>query len=117
VHTTGNEDADIAFITCGTASSQAKEGQRELEKLGIKSKVLKLRTIRPFPEEELLEALKGVKYVFVPEYNVVGWLANEVKHTLYGKCDAQIVSGPKVAGGMSMPAEAIIAEVMEKVNG
>jgi pyruvate ferredoxin oxidoreductase alpha subunit len=116
VHITGNEDAEIAFVTCGTASNQAKEGQRELEKLGIKSKVIKLRTIRPFPEEELQEALKGVKHVFVPEFNVVGWLANEVKAKLYGKVDVNIHAGPRVAGGMSLPAEAIIQEVMEVVN-
>jgi len=85
-------------------------------KLGIKSKVIKLRTIRPFPKEELLEALEGVKHVFVPEFNVVGWLEKEVKTALYGKHDAEIVGAPRVAGGMSMPAEAILREVMEHTN-
>ena len=116
VHVTGTEDAEIAFIACGTAANQAKEAERELMKLGIKSKVIKLRTIRPFPEQELLEALKGVKHAFVPEFNVVGWLSNEVKNHLFGKCDTNIVCGPRVAGGMSMPAEAIIQEVMEVIN-
>jgi pyruvate ferredoxin oxidoreductase alpha subunit len=117
VQVSGDEDAEIAFIACGTASQQAKETQRELTKQGVKSKVIKLRTIRPFPEEELLAALEGVKYAFCPEFNVVGWLANDVKAKLYGKCDTEIVAGPQVGGGMSMPAEAIIREVMEKVNG
>lgn len=116
VHVTGDLDAEIAFVACGTASNQAKEAHRELAKLGVKTKVIKLRTIRPFPTEELLAALEGVKYAFVPEFNVVGWLANDVKAHLYGKCDTEIVSGPKVGGGMSMPAEAIIVEVMEKLN-
>ncbi|HHH19676.1 MAG TPA: ferredoxin oxidoreductase, partial [Campylobacterales bacterium] len=114
---TGDEDAEIAFISCGTASQQAKEAQRELSKQGVKSKVIKLRTIRPFPKEDLLKALEGVKYAFVPEFNVVGWLANDVKAKLYGETDTEIIAGPQVAGGMSMPAEAIITEVMEKVNG
>ena len=116
-HVTGDEDAEIAFIACGTASQQAKETQRELAKQGVKSKVIKLRSIRPFPKQELLDALEGVKYAFVPEFNVVGWLANDVKAKLYGECDAEIIAGPQVGGGMSMPAEAVIAEVMEKVNG
>jgi pyruvate ferredoxin oxidoreductase alpha subunit len=116
VHVTGDADAEIAFIACGTASYQAKEANRELSKLGIKSKVIKLRTIRPFPEAELIEALKGVKTAFVPEFNVVGWLDKDVKRALYGKCDTEIVGGPRVAGGMSMPAEAILREVMEKIN-
>jgi pyruvate ferredoxin oxidoreductase alpha subunit len=117
VEVSGDEDAEIAFIACGTASQQAKETQRELTKQGVKSKVIKLRTIRPFPEADLLEALNGVKYAFCPEFNVVGWLANDVKAKLYGKCETEIVAGPQVGGGMSMPAEAIIQEVMEKVNG
>lgn len=116
VHVAGDADAEIAFVTCGTASYQAKEANRELTKLGIKTKVIKLRTIRPFPEAELLEALKGVKTIFIPEFNVVGWLEKEVKKALYGKCDADVVGGPRVAGGMSMPAEAILREVMEKIN-
>lgn len=116
VHVTGDADAEIAFVACGTASYQAKEANRELTKLGIKTKVIKLRTIRPFPEAELLEALKGVKTIFVPEFNVIGWLEKEVKKALYGKCDADVVGGPRVAGGMSMPAEAILREVMEKIN-
>jgi len=112
-HITGDENAEIAFVTCGTASHQAKEAQRELSKLGIKSKVIKLRTIRPFPQDELIEALDGVKHLFVPEFNVVGWLSNEVKSNLYGKKDVNIHAGPRVAGGMSLPAEAIIQEVQE----
>ena len=116
IHTAGNEDAEIAFVACGTASNQAREGQRELEKLGIKSKVIKLRTIRPFPEEELIKELEGIKHVFVPEFNVVGWLANEIKAKLYGKVDVNIHAGPKVAGGMSLPAEAIIQEVQEVLD-
>ncbi|MEA1880111.1 MAG: transketolase C-terminal domain-containing protein [Campylobacterota bacterium] len=116
VHVTGSEDAEIAFVTCGTASHQAKEAERELMKLGVKSKVIKLRTIRPFPQDELLEALEGVKHVFVPEFNVVGWLEKEVKTALYKKSDAEVIGGPRVAGGMSMPAEAILKEVFEHIN-
>lgn len=116
IHVSGDEDAEIAFVACGTASQQAKEANRELEKLGIKTKVIKLRSIRPFPHDELLEAVQGVKHLFVPEFNVVGWLEKEVKSSLYNKCDTNIIGGPRVAGGMSMPAEAIIAEVQEIVN-
>jgi pyruvate ferredoxin oxidoreductase alpha subunit len=115
-HVTGDEDAELAFVTCGTASYQAKEAHRELAKLGIKSKVIKLRTIRPFPVDELIEALDGVKNLFVPEFNVVGWLSNEVRSALYGKVNVNIHAGPRVAGGMSMPAEAIIREVQEVLN-
>jgi len=116
VHSTGDEDAEIVFVSCGTASHQAKEAHRELAKLGIKSRVLKLRTIRPFPHKELEEATKNAKYIFVPEFNVVGWLDKEVTQSLYGKSKAKIIGRPRVAGGMSMPAEAILKEVFENTN-
>jgi pyruvate ferredoxin oxidoreductase alpha subunit len=116
VHVTGNEDAEIAFVTCGTASHQAKEAQRDLEKLGVKTKVIKLRTIRPFPKEELIAELEGVKHVFIPEFNVVGWLEKEVKEALYNRINPEIIGGPRVAGGMSLPSEAIQREVFEHIN-
>lgn len=116
VDVTGDLDAEVAFVACGTAAHQAKEAQRELNKVGIKSKVIKLKTIRPFPHDELLEAVQGVKHIFVPEFNVAGWLAREVKESLYKKSDADVISGPQVAGGMSMPAEAVIQEVTEVIN-
>jgi len=116
LHTTGDEDAEIVFVTCGTASHQAKEANRELTKLGIKSKVVKLRTIRPFPTKELVEATKSAKHIFVPEFNVTGWLNTEVLKALYGKCEAEVIGRPRVAGGMSMPVETILKEVANFVK-
>ncbi|MHB9016304.1 MAG: transketolase C-terminal domain-containing protein, partial [Sulfurovum sp.] len=115
-HVTGDQDAEIVFVACGTASHQAKEANRELTKMGIKSKVVKLRTIRPFPHAELLEATKSAKYIFVPEFNIVGWLEKEVTQSLYGKSEAKVIGRPRVAGGMSMPVEAILKEVLENVE-
>jgi pyruvate ferredoxin oxidoreductase alpha subunit len=110
----GDKDAEIVFVACGTAASQAKEAVRVLEaEEGIKAKVVKLKTIRPFPYEELLEATKNAKYIFVPEFNVVGWLEREVRRALYKKSDAEIIGTPRVAGGMTMPKEAIVKEVLE----
>ena len=84
--------------------------------MGIKSKVVKLRTIRPFPHKELEEAVKSAKHIFVPEFNIVGWLDKEVTTSLYGKSTAKIVGRPRVAGGMSMPVEAILREVLENIE-
>jgi len=113
----GDKDADIVFVACGTAASQAKEAVRLLEaEEGIKAKVVKLKTIRPFPNEELLEATKNAKYIFVPEFNIVGWLEREVRRVLYKKSNAEIIGTPRVAGGMTMPKEAIVKEVVEIIK-
>jgi len=109
----GDPEADIVFVACGTAAAQSKEAVRLLEDEGVKARVVKLKTIRPFPIEELRQAVKGAKYIFVPEFNVVGWLEREVRRYLYGHSDAEIIGSPRVAGGMTMPAEVIAKEVLK----
>ncbi len=59
---------------------------------------------------------KNAKYLFVPEFNIVGWLDKEITQSLYGKSEAKIIGRPRVAGGMSMPVESILHEVLENVN-
>lgn len=110
----GNPDADIVFVAAGTAASQSKEAVRLLkDEHGIDAKVVKLKTIRPFPYEELRSAVKNAKYIFVPEFNVVGWMEREVRRYLYKHSDAEIIGAPRVAGGMTMPAEVIVEEVLD----
>lgn len=113
----GNPDAEIVFVAAGTAASQAKEAVRLLkDEEGIDAKVVKLKTIRPFPYEELRAAVKNAKYIFVPEFNVAGWMEREITKWLYGYSDAKIIGAPRVAGGMTMPAEIIVEEVLNNVK-
>jgi pyruvate ferredoxin oxidoreductase alpha subunit len=104
-----NGDRDILIIGSGTAVSQSREAIRLLELEGIKVGLVKIKTIRPFPHEEVREALKNAKTVFVPEFNIVGWLAREIK-SIVPDSD-KIIAGPHVAGGMTMPSEVIVVEV------
>lgn len=113
----GNPDADIVFVAAGTAASQSKEAVRLLkDEHGIDAKVVKLKSIRPFPYEELRSAVKNAKYIFVPEFNVVGWMEREVRRYLYKYSDAEIIGAPRVAGGMTMPAEIIVQEVLDNIK-
>jgi pyruvate ferredoxin oxidoreductase alpha subunit len=113
----GNPDADIVFVAAGTAASQSKEAVRLLkDEHGIDAKVVKLKSIRPFPYEELRSAVKNAKYIFVPEFNVVGWMEREVRKYLYKYSDAEIIGAPRVAGGMTMPAEIIVQEVLDNIK-
>ena len=104
-----NGDRDILIIGSGTAVSQSREAIRLLELEGIKVGLIKIKTIRPFPNEEVREALKNAKTVFVPEFNIVGWLAREIKAIVPD--NDKIIAGPHVAGGMTMPSEVIVVEV------
>ncbi len=104
-----NPGADTIVIASGSAVSQSREAVRQAEEdLGERIGLVKVRSLRPFPTEELREACKNAKRILVPEFNCVGWLHREVCTALYGHTKAEIVSGPRVFGGISLPTEMIL---------
>ncbi len=103
-----NPGAKEMIIASGAAVSQARECVRQSEEKGIEVGLIKVKTIRPFPEEEILNAVQGAERIYVPEFNQAGWLHKEVCSTLYGKCKADIIAGPRVYGGMTMPTELLL---------
>ena len=104
-----NGDRDVLIIGSGTSVSQSREAIRLLELEGIKVGLVKIKTIRPFPTEEVRDALKNAKTVFVPEFNITGWLAREIKAVVPD--NDKVIAGPHVAGGMTMPSEVIVVEI------
>lgn len=113
----GDPEADIVFVASGTAAAQAKEATLMLlHEEGVRARVVRIKTIRPFPAEELVQALKGAKRVFVPEFNVIGWLEREVRRVLYGRLDVPVIGSPRVAGGMTMPPEIVVEEVLKSLG-
>lgn len=106
---TENLDAEILIVASGTAVSQGREAIRLLEAEGIKVGLVKVKSLRPFPTEEIRQATKNAKWIVVPEFNVVGWLAREVR-AIIDRNDRVIV-GPHVAGGMTMPPEVIVEKI------
>ena len=76
--------------------------------------LVKIKTIRPFPFEEVKEALKNAKNIFVPEFNVGGWLAREIKSIVPN--NERVIAGPHVAGGMTMPSEVIVEEIKKSLG-
>ena len=55
------EDAETALIMIGSSAGTAKEAIRGLRARGKKVGLIKIRSFRPFPAEEIAQALKGVK--------------------------------------------------------
>jgi len=109
-----NTDREILIVGSGTAVSQSREAIRLLEEEGIKVGLVKIKTIRPFPYEEIKQATKHAKHIFVPEFNVAGWLAREIKSTI--KENERVYCGPHVAGGMTMPSEVIVEEIKKHLG-
>jgi len=64
------EDADVIMITLGSLAGPLKEVVDERRSKGEKIGMIKLRVFRPFPAEEVIEALGSAKAVGVIEKDV-----------------------------------------------
>lgn len=64
------EDAEFVIVTLGTVAGLVQDVVEELRALGKKVGLLRIRYLRPFPKEELIEALSGVKAVGVLEKDI-----------------------------------------------
>lgn len=84
------EDADYIMLIMGSAAGTAKQAADDLRDKGKKVGVIKLRVFRPFPADELADALKNCKAVAIMDrtesYNGCGGpLGAEVVAALYRK--------------------------------
>jgi pyruvate/2-oxoacid:ferredoxin oxidoreductase alpha subunit len=81
-------EADGVLWTMGTPASTAREVIQELRKAGKKVGLIRQRLFRPFPTEEIVKALCGIKKVAVLDravsWGVGGILAQELKAALTG---------------------------------
>ena len=59
------EDADYVIVIMGSAAGTSKEACDLLREKGVKAGVLKLRVYRPFPGEEIANALKNAKSIAI----------------------------------------------------
>ena len=59
------DDAEYGLIALGSTAGTAIDVSQQLRRQGRKTGVIKLRTFRPFPEEELVQALSGLKALAV----------------------------------------------------
>ncbi|MEA4848072.1 MAG: pyruvate ferredoxin oxidoreductase [Clostridiaceae bacterium] len=86
------EDAEAAVIIANSSAGTAKTIVDRLRDNGIKAGLLKIRMFRPFPADEIAEALKNIKALAVMDkaesYSAVGGpIGAEIKSALYGKAD------------------------------
>jgi pyruvate ferredoxin oxidoreductase alpha subunit len=82
------DDAEIAIVVVGSTAGTLKVIVDQLRQQGVKAGVLRLRTFRPFPVEQLKTALKNVKAIAVMDKSMSfggfgGAVFNEVRNALY----------------------------------
>ena len=110
------ENAEIALITLGSVAGTIKDVIDESkEKVGL----IKIRTFRPFPKEELIKALKDVSSVAVIEKDISiglgeGAVFSELKGILYAtNVHPKIINAIVGLGGRDVTKEHIAKIIKE----
>ncbi len=81
------EDADVVMVVSGTVASTGRDAIDLLREKGHQVGMIKLKTLRPFPREEIIAVLKGKKKVAIIDRNfspgATGIWAQEIRSALY----------------------------------
>ena len=96
VESYGNEDADVAIVCIGSTFETAMLAINQLKEEGINARVIAPRVFRPFPLEELADALQNVKALACMDRSApggtVGALFNEISGALINTKARPLVS-------------------------
>ncbi|MEO6990627.1 MAG: 2-oxoacid:acceptor oxidoreductase subunit alpha [Candidatus Baltobacteraceae bacterium] len=78
----GDRDAAIAFVGYGSSCGPIFEAQARLAQAGLATKFLELRTLWPFPEDDVRAFAQDITTLFVVEGNFTGQLERLVRVVL-----------------------------------
>ncbi|MCP4757585.1 MAG: pyruvate ferredoxin oxidoreductase [Proteobacteria bacterium] len=97
VETYRTEEAETVFLTMGSMGETVSLAVDELRDQGKAVGLLKLRLWRPFPTDELLEAVRGIRQIVVVDRAVSfggpgGPVAGEIRSALYRRADMPAVT-------------------------
>jgi pyruvate ferredoxin oxidoreductase alpha subunit len=82
------KDAEMSIVCLGSTAGTVKAVVDELRKEGVKAGLLRIRTFRPFPFEDVAKTLRKVKAVAVMDRSISfggngGPVFHEIRHALY----------------------------------
>ena len=107
------DDAEYAIVIIGSAAGTSKEAIDQMREAGDKVGLVKVRSFRPFPAEEIANALKGCKAVAVMDRSEAfstngGPLGAETMQAMYQYgCDALAIDIMYGIGGRDVRVEDI----------
>jgi pyruvate ferredoxin oxidoreductase alpha subunit len=93
IETANIEDAEVAVVAMGSFAATTRYAINIMREQGKKVGLIKIRTFRPFPSEDLIEALKGVKAAVVLDRNPVSAVYNDLRSALFGEANPPMVLG------------------------
>ncbi|MDP4013521.1 MAG: 2-oxoacid:acceptor oxidoreductase family protein [Candidatus Nanopelagicales bacterium] len=83
VHTYECDDADVVTVGLGSISDDVRAVLPHLREQGIKAGHIAVKLLQPFPDDEIVEALKGKKAVIVLERSDQTALTSLVEQALF----------------------------------
>lgn len=118
-------DAEVAIVALGSTVGTARAVVDDLRSKGVKAGILKIRVFRPFPEEEIAQALQKLKAVAVLDrsdaLNAVGGpLFDEIRAALYKKTSIPVVNYVYGLGGrdIGLPEiSRVYSDLLEMAKG
>ncbi|MDI6917282.1 MAG: transketolase C-terminal domain-containing protein [Thermoplasmatales archaeon] len=115
------DDADIALIALGSTAGTARDAVDSMRKKGINAGLLKLRLFRPFPAEDVKNALKNMKAAAVLDRSdsfgaFGGPVFSELRSALYKTSNVEIVNYIYGLGGRDITSEHI-KKVISELDG
>jgi pyruvate ferredoxin oxidoreductase alpha subunit len=106
------KDADTLFVSTGSIFGTVKEAVDILRSKGKKVGICNLNLLRPFPDNEIIKKLSGVKKIIVLNRAISlgkeGILTTEIKSALYGKSKVKIQDEIIGLGGKDIRVDAIV---------
>jgi len=115
------DDADIALVALGSTAGTARDAIDNMRKKGINAGLLKLRLFRPFPAEDIKNALKDMKAVAVLDRSdsfgaFGGPVFSELRSAMYKTRNMEIVNYIYGLGGRDITSEHI-KKVISDMDG
>jgi len=112
IHRYQCEDAELILVTSGTIADTTNVAVDRLREQGKKVGNLKIRVIRPYPKEDIVNTVKSCKKVAVIDRNIScgyhGIFAQELKGALYNEIDVPVWSYVAGLGGRDVKVEDIM---------
>jgi len=113
-------DAEVVVVATGASSGDVKDAVDSLRDKGLRAGMIRLKTIRPFPGEEIREAIGGVKVVAAVDrdysFGFGGILGRELSAYLSGNVFRYIAG----LGGRDLTVgdfEGIINDALQRAEG
>jgi pyruvate ferredoxin oxidoreductase alpha subunit len=110
-----SEDADIILVAMGSICSTIKDVVDELRENGEKVGLVRVRVFRPFPTDEIYDAIKGASKVAVLDKNVSFSIGGVLHNNIQSKMDVDAYGYIIGLGGRDIKPSHI-REIVEKTK-